>query len=168
MGEELPGIGGEASVFWSLQGPVSVDFSYEPAALEDLDELVALRVDAMRESLIALGRFDPERARARFASGFAPACTRHIVVGGQRVGFVVVKEQADGLLLDHLYLRPALQGRGIGSAVLTRVMGEADALGLSLSLGALRGSPANRFYLRHGFVRTSESEWDVYYRREPT
>jgi GNAT superfamily N-acetyltransferase len=147
---------------------MNVAFEYMPAASEDLDELVALRIEAMRESLTALGRFDPERARERFASAFAPTLTRHIVVAGQRVGFVVLKPQADGLLLDHLYLRPSVQGQGIGSAVLAQILAEADALGLALSLGALRGSPANRFYLRHGFTRTSESEWDVYYRREPT
>ena len=46
-----------------------------------------------------VGRFDPQRARARFADGFEPTCTRHVVVDGQRVGFVVVKLAADGLRL---------------------------------------------------------------------
>jgi GNAT superfamily N-acetyltransferase len=120
----------------------------------------------MRESLLALGRFDPGRARERLTTGFDPARTRHVVVAGRRVGFVVVKPSADCLLLDHLYLLPAAQGRGLGGAVLTQLLDEADALGLDVAVGALRGSPANRFYARHGFVRVSESEWDVYYRRE--
>lgn len=146
---------------------MSTPFSFQPAVAEDLDELAALRVEAMRESLTALGRFDPKRARERFAATFLPRCTRHVVVTEQRVGFVVVKPQADALLLDHLYLRPLAQGRGIGSAVLAQVIAEARALGMPLSVGALRGSAANRFYVRHGFSKTGESEWDVYYRREP-
>lgn len=128
---------------------------------------MALRIEAMRESLSALGRFDPARARERFASGFEPAATRHVVALGRRVGFVVVKTEADALLLDHLYLQPAAQGRGLGSAVLQQILAEADALGLPLAVGALRGSAANRFYTRHGFVLVGESEWDLHYRREP-
>jgi len=151
------------------------DLSYEPARVEDLEELVALRLEAMRDSLLALARpcriEAPERqqarSRERFVSGFDPAQTRHIMVAGQRVGFVVVKRERDALLLDHLYLRPGAQGRGVGGAVLAQVGAEADALGLPLTLGALRGSRSNAFYLKHGFSCVGESEWDLYYRREP-
>lgn len=147
--------------------PTAGTFEYEPARAEDLEELVLLRLDAMRESLQALGRFDPARSRERFTSSFDATRTRHVLVARRRVGFVVVKPQADALLLDHLYLRPEAQGRGIGGAVLAAVAAEADALGLPLTLGALRGSRANQFYLKHGFRCVGESEWDIYYRREP-
>jgi GNAT superfamily N-acetyltransferase len=141
-------------------------FRYEPAAARDLDELVQLRVEAMRESLERLGRFDPARARERFAAGFEPDSTRFIVVEQARVGFLVVKRRADGLLLDHLYLSPAAQGRGLGGAVLKDVLDAADGEQLALHVGALRGSDANRFYLRHGFRVVGEGAWDIYYRRE--
>lgn len=141
--------------------------SYEPAIAADLDALVALRIEAMRESLERIGRFDPARARERFASGFEPACTRHILVDGQRVGFLVVKQQAGGLLLDHLYLLPSAQGRGIGGRVLGEVLADADARRLPLHVGALRESGSNSFYVRHGFRKVGEAEWDVYYRRDP-
>lgn len=140
-------------------------FHYEPALPSDLDELVALRIEAMRESLEHLGRFDPLRARERFASSFEPASTRFIVTGAQRVGFLVVKQRDDGLLLDHLYIHPSAQRRGLGSAVLCDVVADADRRKLPLHLGALRASASNRFYLRHGFVPTGEGEWDIYYCR---
>lgn len=141
--------------------------SYQNAQADDLDELVELRIEAMRESLERLGRFDPARARERFAGGFEPAWTRHVLLDGQRVGFIVVKPHPEGLLLDHLYLRPRAQGQGLGSRVLTQVLADADARKLAILVGALRESAANFFYMRHGFQRVSESEWDVYYRREP-
>lgn len=141
--------------------------SYEPAALADLDALVALRIEAMRESLERIGRFDPARARERFASGFEPACTRHILQDGHRVGFVVVKPRAAGLLLDHLYVHPSAQRQGAGSHVLREVLADADARGLPLHVGALRESAANAFYMRHGFQKVGEAEWDIYYRRDP-
>lgn len=146
---------------------MSPAFTLEPAQLADLEALVTIRIDAMRESLTRIGRFDPDRARERFASGFDPRATRHISCGGERVGFVVVKQQQSGLLLDHLYLRPSAQGQGLGSAVLNAVIAEAAARGQVLFVGALRDSAANRFYERHGFQKTGESEWDVYYQRSP-
>lgn len=147
---------------------MSTVVSYEPATAHDLDELVELRIEAMRESLERLGRFEPARARERFASGFEPACTRHVLLNGQRVGFVVVKPHPEGLLLDHLYLRTGVQGQGVGTRVLLDVLADADARRLTVHVGALRESAANRFYIRHGFQQLSDTEWDVYYRRPPS
>jgi len=141
--------------------------TYEPATPDDVDALVELRIEAMRESLERIGRFDPARARERFASSFDPAYTRHILANGQRVGFLVVKPQAEGLLLDHLYLRPAQQGQGIGGRVLAGLLADADARHLPVHVGALRESASNAFYVRHGFHQVGESEWDIFYRRDP-
>ena len=141
--------------------------AFEPANADDAEALVAIRIAAMRDSLERLGRFDPARARARFLDGFDPEHTRHLVVDGQRVGFVVVKPDGDGLLLDHLYVLPAMQGHGIGPAVIADVLAHADARHAGVRLGALRGSDANRFYVRHGFVQVDESEWDIHYARPP-
>ncbi|WP_442784030.1 GNAT family N-acetyltransferase [Collimonas fungivorans] len=131
----------------------------------DFEELLALRIDAMRESLERIGRFDPVRARERLRSSFSAMHTRHVAVDGQRLGFVVVKPAHGQLLLDHLYIRPGNQGKGIGAAVLAQVFKEADALSLPVRVGALRGSDANRFYQRHGFEFLAEEEWDIYYLR---
>jgi GNAT superfamily N-acetyltransferase len=132
---------------------------------EDAEALAALRVVAMRESLERIGRFDPMRARERFLSGFAPQHTRYILVSGERAGFVVVKPEGDALLLDHLYIDPCFQNRGVGAQVLAAVFAEADAKGVPVRVGALRGSDSNRFYLRHGFVLEKMGEWDNYYVR---
>ena len=139
--------------------------AFSPAHADDADALVALRIEAMRESLERAGRFDAARARERFLSGFSPEHTRHVVLDGERIGFVVVKPHAQGLLLDHLYVRPQHQGKGIGAAVLARVFAEADAAGAALRVGALRGSDSNRFYARHGFSLVEEGEFDNYYQR---
>ena len=134
-----------------------------PVHPDDAEQLVALRIAAMRDSLTRIGRFDPQRARERFLSGFVPAQTRHIAVAGGRIGFVVVKPEPNALLLDHLYLHPDSQGQGIGAIVLARVIAEARAQGLPLKVGALRDSDANRFYLRHGFRLVGQEAFDNYY-----
>ncbi|MDC7716779.1 GNAT family N-acetyltransferase [Vogesella sp. DC21W] len=143
---------------------VPAGYQLQPCVADDFEALLVLRLAAMRPSLEAIGRFDPERARARLAASFQPADTRWIVRAGQRIGFLARRQLADCHYLDHLYVQPGLQGQGVGGAVLQQVQAEAAAAGLPLCLGALRGSAANLFYLRHGFVPTHEEEWDIYYR----
>ena len=137
-----------------------------PAQPSDVENLVAIRIEAMRESLERVGRFDPVRARERFLGGFDARNTRYIEVSGERVGFVVVKHHHNELLLDHLYVRPSAQGSGVGAAVLTQIFKEADAAALPVKVGALKESASNRFYNRHGFQFTESSEFDNYYVRQ--
>lgn len=136
-----------------------------PASDEDFEALLVLRQAAMHESLMRLGRFDPERARERMSRAFEPAHTRHILYRGERQGFVVLLPKADHLVLDHLYITPQAQGLGIGSWVLGQVLAEADRRGLPVQVTALKLSDANRFYQRHGFVLQHQSAWDLHYLR---
>jgi len=91
-------------------------FVLDPARAGDFEALLALRLRAMRVSLERLGRYDEQRARARLAEGFDPAHTQHIVVDGQRVGFLVLKTLSHAMRLNHFYIDPAFQGHGIGHA----------------------------------------------------
>lgn len=92
----------------------------------DADALAAICVEAMRESLENIGRCDPERARNRFLSGFEPTYIKGIHVSDYHVGFFVVRPIANGLYLDHLYVRPSHQSQGVGAAVLQRIFAQAD------------------------------------------
>jgi GNAT superfamily N-acetyltransferase len=142
-------------------------FALEGAVAGDFEALLALRLRAMRESLQRIGRYDEQRARERLAEGFDPAHTQHIVVDGRRVGFTVLKTLSHAMRLDHLYLDPLHQHRGVGHQVLQWVCAQADRAQLPVELCALKGSEANRFYLRHGFVATGEGDWDIDYVRLP-
>ncbi|UUZ75613.1 GNAT family N-acetyltransferase [Polaromonas sp. P1(28)-13] len=142
--------------------------SLAPVAAGDFDEMVAIRIEALRESLERLGRFDPVRARERLAAGFAPEHMRHIVVDGQRVGYITLRPASGqapcALQLDHLYVRPVFQSGGIGAWALDWAKTQAALQDCDITLSALKQSAANRFYLRHGFVQVGESEFDLDYR----
>lgn len=146
--------------------PMNLTFS--PTTPSDVDLLVTIRITAMRESLERVGRFDPKRARQRFLASFNPAFYRFIEADGVRAGFVLVRPQENHLYLDHLYIAPEHQGKGIGAAVLREIFADADSQRMPIRLGALRGSESNRFYQRHGFEQTNEAEWDIYYMRQPS
>jgi len=143
--------------------PVNVNLT--PATEADFEHLADLRVAAMQESLERVGRFDPERARERLRNSFSPAHTRMIVFEEKMVGFYAARPSPEGLQLDHLYIHPQFQGRGIGAVVLQRIFDDADKSGVAVLVGALKESASNRFYQRHGFFEISESEWDIYYIR---
>lgn len=134
-------------------------------AMSKIDgELLAdLRVDVMRESLEAVGRFDPDRARARFLNSFDPETTTKILIGDELIGFFVVKAWPDHILLDHLYIAMRQQGEGIGSKVMEKVKSLAYDASLPIKLCALKISPSNAFYLHHGFKLTHSDELDCYY-----
>jgi hypothetical protein len=51
--------------------------------------------------------------------------------------------------------------------VMRHLLVQSDDRQMPVHLCALRDSPSNRFYQRHGFVRTAEDEWDIYYVRKP-
>ena len=142
--------------------------SFETARAEDFEDLLALRIRAMRESLQRIGRFDPKRARERLAAGFDASATQHIVVDGQRVGFVVLKTLSHNLWLKHLYIDPPFQGRGIGTQVMAWVIQRGEAAQVPVEVAALKGSDANRFYQRHGFHAIAEGDFDIEYVRLPT
>lgn len=130
------------------------------------EALAQLRSVAMRESLEAIGRFDPVRARRRFLDNFNQEGTRKLVIDGRLVGFYALTHKEDHLYLDHLYIHPDFQRNGLGASILASVIALAQAHQLPLRLGALRGSRSNGFYLAHGFVQTGESEWDIYYEHQ--
>jgi GNAT superfamily N-acetyltransferase len=139
-----------------------------PVFATDFDGMVAIRVAALRESLERLGRLDPVRARERLAAGFAPEHMRHIELDDERIGFITLRPDSgpvpSALHLDHLYIRPACQGHGIGAWALDWAKAQAVSQDCDITLSALKQSAANRFYLRHGFVQVAEAEFDLDYR----
>ena len=145
-------------------------FSLGSVDAADFESMADLRAEALRESLERLGRFDPVRARERLRSAFEPACMRHILINGERVGYLtLIPQAATGCLrLHHLYIRPGHQGQGAGAWGLAWAKAQGRQQGKDITLAALRGSAANRFYMRHGFQLVEEQEFDLEYRWSPS
>lgn len=136
----------------------------EPA---DVEAIVELRATVMRLDLERLGRYDEHRVRQRLRDAFAPQHTSVIVADGAFAGCIAVRPAEDGRWLEHFYLAPELQGRGLGSAVLQTVLQDSDADGVPVRLNVLQGSPAQRLYERHGFAVESQDPVDVFMVRQP-
>ncbi len=129
--------------------------------------LAEIRVEAMRPSLQAVNRFDPERAKKRFLSAFQASDTKIIYFEEKRVGFFVVRKKTDHLYLDHLYVVPAFQGRGVGRRIIHDLKEAATIASLPIRLLALNGSPSNEFYKSCGFEYISADQLDTLYQWSP-
>ena len=81
-----------------------------------------------------------------------------IVRGGQPVGTLSVERGEEAIRFGEFYLLPAFQGQGIGTAVLRRVLAEAEAGGWPVRLEYLKWNPVGSLYRRHGFVVVDESD----------
>ncbi|TDW89287.1 putative N-acetyltransferase YhbS [Kribbella pratensis] len=135
-------------------------WTLRPATANDLEDLVELRAVAMRPDLERLGRYDDHRVRQRLRDAYAPEHTRIIEVDGEFAGSISMRPAEDRQWLEHFYLAPHHQGRGVGSAVLRSVLDEAG--GATVALNVLQGSPARKLYERHGFVTEAEDPVDVF------
>ncbi len=144
-------------------------FSFQDVQDADFEAMADLRAQALQESLERLGRFDPVRVRERLRSAFVPACMWHVVRGEERIGYLTLIPHATlrEARLHHLYIRPGHQGYGAGAWALNWAKDQARAQARDITLCALRGSDANRFYLRHGFQLLEEQEFDLEYRWSP-
>lgn len=91
---------------------------------------------------------------------------RLIALDGSDVGWLQCALQNDALFVVQLFIDAPFQGRGIGTEVLDRVVGEGRALGRATALGVLKTNPALRLYARLGFVITHEDDRKFYMRRD--
>lgn len=99
-------------------------------------------------------------------AAFRPQNTQVIVVDGADAGSISLREEQDAGWIEHFYLAPSAQNRGIGSAVLEQVLPAEDPRPFKLNV--LQGSPARRLYERFGFAAYAQDEVDVFMVRAAT
>ncbi|CCK32751.1 acetyltransferase, GNAT family protein [Streptomyces davaonensis JCM 4913] len=141
------------------------DWDLRQASTADVEDVAELRAVVLRADLERLGRYDDVRVRQRLRDGFDPVHTWVIEIGGAFAGCVALRPADDAHWLEHFYLAPHLQGSGIGSAVLRRLLERDDLAGARIRLNVLQGSPARRLYERHGFTVESEDPIDIFMAR---
>ncbi len=144
---------------------MSRQWRFGPIAEADFEPLLRLRIDVMREHLERVFRYSPERAREFFRQAFDEPGMRLILLGDERIGCVGFRTEEDCLKIDSFYLERRFHNSGLGTTILKVLLAEADALGKSVRLEVLVGSKADRFYLRHGFVKLRQDEIEGEYER---
>lgn len=129
-----------------------------PASAADFDFLYQLRRVTMKEYVQAIWGWDEVAQQERFAASFNPARSQIIIVGEQDAGELTLEERASDLYLKGIYLLPAYQNQGVGTAVLHHLLAQAQTRGQPVSLRVFKMNPARRLYERLGFTIVGESE----------
>ncbi|MFF4148420.1 GNAT family N-acetyltransferase [Streptomyces sp. NPDC001698] len=137
------------------------------AMAADVEVIAELRARVMRADLERLGRYDEHRVRQRLRDSFSPQHTSIITINRELAGCVTVRPAEGRQWLEHFYLAPHCQGRGLGSAVLRTILERTDVQGMTVGLNVLQGSAARRLYERHGFVVETQDPIDVFMMRPP-
>ncbi len=144
------------------------------------DEDIGFLADVVIEATQAQGRlpkdFDEQQWRKRFGEwtleqvrGEIPDNTTGVIeVERVRAGRLRIARTADYIELCGIQLRPDVQRRGLGTAIIEDLKTEAAATGVPLELSVEKDNPdARKLYERLGFVQVGETEQEYKLRWSP-
>jgi ribosomal protein S18 acetylase RimI-like enzyme len=128
-------------------------FHLRAATTDDAECVYAITRDAMRGYVEQTwGRWDEAEQRRKHRENYTQQTHRLVELGEVVAGFMAVETLPTHLWLVKLYLLSAFRGQGIGSALLTQIVREADDLGKPVRLRVLWvNTRAQTLYVRHGF-----------------
>jgi GNAT superfamily N-acetyltransferase/SAM-dependent methyltransferase len=140
-------------------------YRIRPAVEDDVLFLANVAMAATR----AQGRLPADFDRDTWTAGFVewsresiadPSTDLSVVeVDGRRAGRLRVSRTPEAVELNGIQLHPGVQGRGIGTAIITRLQAEAERNGVPLKLHVERDNPdARRLYDRLGFVKIGAND----------
>ena len=93
--------------------------------------------------------------------------TQIVGIAGEDAGYLVLHRGRDPWYLSSIVLMPAFQGRGVGTALLTDLLEQADAAGMRVDLQVMKVNPARRLYERLGFEAVGATDHHTQMRRMP-
>ena len=132
--------------------------AFRPATEAEFEAILDLSIRTMRAHLERIGRFDPQRRRARMRRHLDAGSLHLIERDGAVLGCLGLYDRGAHLELHSVFLEPALQGRGLGAEVFATL--RAAHPGRAWWIEVLKESPARRFWERQGFVLTGEAPFD--------
>ena len=142
-----------------MRGTVTNAFGLRHARAGDREWLYALHCATMRDVVERTWGWDEAWQRAHFDSRFAPAAISVVTVAGRDVGVLSLQARPAELYVAALEIAPEMQGRGLGTAVMRRVLADAASRGLPVTLQVLKANEgARRLYERLGFQVTGQVE----------
>ena len=132
-----------------------------PAGPDDLPFLLQLRQQTFHAYLAEAGLpIDAESDLARVMFKFDMAAI--LLHQGAAAGLLKLSRSDSKSNSDwhihQLQIAPALQGQGLGAALLRQLQDEAADAGAGIELGVLKRNPAQALYRRLGFVDEGENE----------
>ena len=137
------------------------EFLYRVYAGTRVEELAPLGwSDAQVDAFL---RMQHRAQRSDYWRNYATARFRVVTCDGVDAGRLYVERNDDELCIVDIALLAQYRGRGIGSALLSDLLAEADEDALVVRIHVEHGNPAQHLYLRHGFA-FCDAGGDSFYR----
>jgi ribosomal protein S18 acetylase RimI-like enzyme len=136
-----------------------------PATADDAEAVAVIAQAAFQHYTARIG-VPPVPMTVDYAATIA-AGTTWVAANEQAVlGYVVLVDEGNHLLLDVVAVAPAAQGQGVGAALLRLAEAEARARGYSkVALYTNEAMTENlSYYPRHGYVETHRGTWNGFRR----
>lgn len=138
------------------------------ARVNDSEFVFATKEKAFREYVERVSGWDERHQRDLHNTRFAKHDFRIIRFRGINVGFFATSNTSEAVKLHQLFILPEYQGRGIGSACMTRIANEANLAQKLVMLQVLKiNTRAIAFYQRLGFVIAEEDSRHVQMEKLP-
>jgi GNAT superfamily N-acetyltransferase len=133
-----------------MKAPVT--FTLRPANPKDAPLFYRVIDQTMREFIIITwGTWNEARVQRESNEKSLDPKAQIIQVADISVGVFVVERCPTHIQLEHIYLFPEYQRRGIGTALLNNLIAEASQLKIPVRLRVMAVNPAKNFYARLGF-----------------
>jgi GNAT superfamily N-acetyltransferase len=139
-----------------------MEISTRPAVASDAEFVNALTRETMRPYVEATWPSADEREDYYRLNRFRQDETEIIQVDGADAGRITLTRHPGCLVLEEIHVAPGFQGRGIGEAVIRKVLAEADDRRIPTELKVLKKNPAQKLYLRLGFVTVRDADERLY------
>ena len=141
------------------------ELSIRKAHASDSEFVFNVKKAAFREYVEQVWGWDDKYQRERHNREFASHDLRIIQFRGTDVGFLIMSRTSDTLKVNQIYILPEYQGKGIGSACLTRIIDDASREQKSVALKVLKVNTRGiALYQRLGFTIVGEDS--IYFQME--
>jgi GNAT superfamily N-acetyltransferase len=141
---------------------------FRTAHANDSEFVFSVKKAAFREYVEKVWGWDDSYQRELHDRRFASQDLRVIHLGDVDVGFLAAFRTSNMLKVNQLFILPEYQGRGIGSACMTRIVGEARLVHKPVVLQVLKVNVRGiAFYRRLGFAVVGESATHLQMEKPP-
>ena len=141
------------------------ELSLRKAHASDSEFVFMVKEAAYREYVEEVWGWDNNYQRERHNKEFASHDLYIIQFRGTDVGFLIMSRTSDTLKVNQIFILPEYQGKGIGSACLTRIVADANLEQKSVTLKVLKVNTRGiAFYQRLGFTIVNENS--IYFQME--
>ena len=136
--------------------------STRPAVASDEEFVNALTRETMHPYVEATWPSDEEREEYYWLNRFQQNETEIIQVDGEDARRITITRRPGCIVLEEIHIAPRFQGRGIGQMFIRKVLAEADERRIPTELKVLKKNPAQKLYMRLGFVTVRDADERLY------